>query len=124
SSHLVSLPDVTHRDQHLRVMPVDLDARRGHTLRRSNRKRSVTHLAGLVSIGVARLLRLTLDCHTVLQRLQHATWATHDLHMLLHTTRDFDVSLTGDSCGHFNESNLVTLDDVNALLCFRFVATR
>src|SRR4029079_8414358 len=103
------------------VVPVDLDARRGHTLRRSNRKRSVTHLAGLVSIGVARLLRLTLDCHAVLQRLQHATWTTHDLHLWLHTARHFDVSFTRDSRGHFNESNLVSFDDIDALLRLRFL---
>src|SRR5215213_2159196 len=51
SSHLVGLPDVAHRDQHLRVVPADLGARRGHTFWRSKGKRSViTHLAGLVSI--------------------------------------------------------------------------
>src|SRR3569623_1805277 len=105
-------------------MPVDLDARRGHTLRRSYRKSSVTHLAGLVSISVARLLRLTLDCHTVFQRLQHATWPTNDFHFRLHTARDFDVSFTRDSGRHFDESNLVTLDDINALLCLWFLATR
>src|SRR6476660_3382791 len=97
-------------------MPGDLSVRRDDTLGGSKRKRSVTHLGGLVSICVARLLRLTFDGHAVFQRLQNSAGPTDNLHVLLDTTGDFDVCLTRDARGHFDKSDFVTFDNVNTLL--------
>src|SRR5215204_1442806 len=124
-SHLVRLPDVSHRDEHRRVMPVDLNARFDCSLSfwRSHCKSSVAHLAALVSICVTRFLGLTFDCHSILERLQYATGPTHDLHVFFNAAADLDIGFTGNSGGHFDEPDLVTFDQVNAFLRFRFVTT-
>src|SRR5215212_9398013 len=103
-------------------MPNDLYARLGHTLRLSKRKSSVTHLARLVSVAVARFLGLTFDGHAVFKRLQHATWPTYDLHLWLNTTGDLDISLARDTGGDFDEPDLVFFKHVNTLLRLRLLA--
>ena len=40
------------------------------------------------------------------------------------TTGNFDIGFTGDAGGHFDKSDFVAFDDVNALLCLRFFTTR
>src|SRR5215213_3431639 len=104
-------------------MPVDFNARFDCSLSfwRSNRKSSVAHLAALVSICVARLLGLTLDRHSILERLQHATGPTHDLHVWFNAAGDLDIRLTGDAGCHFDESDLVAFEQVNTLLRFRLL---
>src|SRR6185503_4288895 len=103
-SHLVRLPDVAHRDEHRRVMPVDLDARLDQILNWRDCKSSFAHLAALIL--VAGFLRLTFDRHAVLERLQHTAWTTHDLLVLIQTTRDFDVRLASDAGRDFDEPHL------------------
>src|SRR6185369_14450291 len=106
-------------------MTVDLNARFDRTLSfygGSNRKSSVTHLAGLVSVGVPRFLGLPFDRHAVFERLQNATGSTHNLHVLLNAACDLYISFAGDACSHFDEANfVVVLDNIDALLRLRFL---
>src|SRR5215207_968773 len=78
-------------------------------------------LASLVSVRIAGFFSLTFDCHSILERLQHATWPTHDLHAWLNTARYFDIGFARNARGDFNEPHLVILENVNTLLRFRFL---
>src|SRR5688500_19665050 len=77
SAHLVSFPDVTHRNEHRRVVPVDLSRWLNHGLPGREGESRVAHLAALVSIHVARLALLAFVGHSVLERLHHSTWSPH-----------------------------------------------
>src|SRR5687767_4199854 len=80
-------------------------------------------LAALVSVRIVGFFGLTFDCHSILERLQYATWPTHDLHVRLNTTRYLDIGFTCNACADFDEPHLVSLEYVNTFLRFRLLAT-
>src|SRR4029079_7477842 len=96
SSHLVGLPDVTHRDQRLRIVTVDLRFRLDDILYWRCDYDVAAHLAALASVRITTwLFRLSLHGHSVFQSLQYSTWAANDFHACTHAAADFYVSFTG-----------------------------
>src|SRR5215216_6537494 len=80
-------------------------------------------LASLVSVCIAGFFSLTFDCHSILERLQHATWSTHDLHAWLNTARYFDIGFARNARRDFDETHLVIVEHENTFLRLRFLTT-